>query len=74
MTFSADGPEGKKYAVTLNMFGELDPENSTTTHTNQHTEFNLAKAEEGPYWPRLLKEKGKAHFLKVWISKIIIIG
>jgi hypothetical protein len=23
------------------------------------------KKEEGPFWPRLLKEKGKAHFLKV---------
>ena len=28
-------------------------------------EFVLIKAEEGPYWPRLLREAKKCHWLKV---------
>ena len=65
VSFSADGADGKKYAVELNLFGEIDPEASTKHFTSKSTELNLVKLEEGPYWPRLLKEKGKVHYLKV---------
>ncbi len=32
-------------------------------------EFALEKAEEGPYWERLLKEKTKQHWLKIDFNK-----
>lgn len=32
-------------------------------------EFALEKAEEGPYWERLLKDKSKQHWLKVDFNK-----
>ncbi len=32
-------------------------------------EFALEKAEEGPYWERLLKDKTKQHWLKVDFNK-----
>ena len=32
-------------------------------------DFVLIKAEEGPYWPRLLKDTKKCHWLKVDFNK-----
>jgi prostaglandin-E synthase len=65
VVFDGEGADGKKYHVVMNLFGEIDPEQTKELKTGLHTELVLMKKEEGPFWPRLLKEKGKAHFLKV---------
>lgn len=69
VTFSADGADGKKYAVSLSLFGEIDVEKSKEVATDLHTQLTLVKKEEGPYWPRLLSEKGKPHYLKVCVVR-----
>lgn len=59
------------YHVELEFFGEIDVENSKTNHTSRDVEFVLRKKElKQEYWPRLLKEKKKAHFLKTDFDKV----
>ena len=52
----------------------MDPEATKYQVRPRCIEFALEKAEEGPYWERLLAEKTKQHWLKVggwWmISKL----
>lgn len=58
------------YHVELEFFGEIDVENSKTNHTSRDVEFVLRKKElKQEYWPRLLTEKKKAHFLKTDFDK-----
>ena len=59
------------YHVELEFFGELDVENSKTNHTSRDVEFVLRKKEmKEEYWPRLLKESKKVHFLKTDFDKV----
>ena len=59
------------YHVELEFFGEIDVENSKTTHTSRDVEFVLRKKEKKEeYWPRLLKESKKVHFLKTDFNKV----
>lgn len=70
---SFTGPSGKgvTYSVSLDLFGEIDPENSKVNHTDREVELVLRKKELGEeYWPRLLKEKQKVHFLKTDFDKV----
>ncbi|CAG0881363.1 unnamed protein product [Cyprideis torosa] len=59
------GTEQKLHACNLTFFGQLDPEKSTFTVRPRNIEFTLMKKEAGPFWPRLLKEKGRLPWLKV---------
>ncbi|KAI9731331.1 MAG: hypothetical protein M1834_005234 [Cirrosporium novae-zelandiae] len=60
----------KTYHVELEFFEEIDPENSKTNHTSRDIEFVLRKKElKEEYWPRLLKEKKKLHFLRTDFDK-----
>ena len=43
----------------------MDPEATKYQVRPRCIEFALEKAEEGPYWERLLVEKTKQHWLKV---------
>ena len=43
----------------------MDPEATKYQVRPRCIEFALEKAEEGPYWERLLAEKTKQHWLKV---------
>ena len=59
------------YHVELDLFGEIDVENSKTIHTSRDVEFVLRKKElKEEYWPRLLKDKQKVHFLKTNFDKV----
>ena len=52
---------------------QVDPEATKYQVRPRCIEFALEKAEEGPYWERLLAEKTKQHWLKVrdcWIMLI----
>ena len=44
---------------------KVDPEATKYQVRPRCIEFALEKAEEGPYWERLLAEKTKQHWLKV---------
>merc|ERR1712077_152724 len=48
---------------------EIDPEKTKYQVRPRCIEFALEKAEEGPYWERLLKDKTKQHWLKVDFQK-----
>ncbi|KAH6640811.1 HSP20-like chaperone [Chaetomium tenue] len=60
----------KTYHVELEFFAEIDPAESKTSHTARDVELKLRKKELGEtYWPRLLKDAKKAHFLKTDFDK-----
>lgn len=59
------------YHVELEFYSEIDVENSKTNHTSRDVEFVLRKKEsKDEYWPRLLKESKKVHFLKTDFDKV----
>lgn len=63
------GTDNKLHEITINLYKEIDPSNTTKTLKGRTYELVLAKKEEGPYWPRLIKEKTKAHWLKSDFNK-----
>lgn len=65
--------ESKKanYHVHLDFYKEIDPSASKTNHTSRAVEFVLQKKDlEVEYWPRLLKDAKKVHFLKTDFDKV----
>jgi hypothetical protein len=59
------------YAVELEFYADIDPENSKTHHTDRDVEIILRKKEpKEEYWPRLLKSEKKMHFLKTDFDKV----
>jgi len=70
LTFAGKGgSEGREYAVTIPFYKEVDPENSKYAVLARNIPCVIVKAEEGPFWPRLLKEAGKNHWLKTDFDK-----
>lgn len=70
---SFTGPSGKgvTYSVSLDLYAEIDPENSKVNHTDREIELVLRKKElKVEYWPRLLKDSKKVHFLKTDFDKV----
>lgn len=60
----------KKFHVELEFFAEIDPAASKVNHTNKNIELKLQKKEpKEEYWPRLLKEAKRVHFLKTDFDK-----
>jgi len=58
------------YSVVLEFFDEIVPEETKKNHTDRDLELVLRKKElKEEFWPRLLKEKGKAHFLRTDFDK-----
>lgn len=59
-----------EYQVDLDLFGEIDVDNSKYHHSARGVEMVLRKKElKEEYWPRLLKESKKVHFLKTDFDK-----
>mgnify|MGYP002718989105 CR=1 FL=1 len=55
----------------MDLFAEIDPENSKVNHTDREVELVLRKKElKAEYWPRLLKTTQKIHFLKTDFDKV----
>ncbi|KAL5343237.1 HSP20-like chaperone [Aspergillus crustosus] len=70
VTFSGDSKKGVKYLVSLDLFGEIEPENSKVNHSDREVELVLRKKElKEEFWPRLLETKQKIHFLKTDFDK-----
>ncbi|KAF5243869.1 hypothetical protein FAUST_2635 [Fusarium austroamericanum] len=60
----------KKYHVELELWGEIDPAESKINHTSKNVEIKLQKKElKEEYWPRLLKDSKRVHFLKTDFDK-----
>jgi len=58
------------YKVDLDLYAEVDPEHTKTRHTGRAIELVLRKKElKEEFWPRLLKENKKYHFLKTDFDK-----
>lgn len=71
VSFSGTTIKGIKYHVSLELYGEIDTENSKVNHTPRGVELILRKKElKSEFWPRLLKESKKAHFLKTDFDKV----
>lgn len=59
------------YAVKLEFYAEIDPSATKNNHTPRDIELVLQKKElDEHYWPRLLKDKSKVHFLKTDFDKV----
>lgn len=55
----------RKFHVDLEFYAEIDPAESKINHTSKNIEIKLQKKElKEEYWPRLLKDTKKPHFLK----------
>ncbi|KAF5656622.1 Hsp90 binding co-chaperone Sba1 [Fusarium circinatum] len=60
----------KKYHVELEFWGEINPAESKINHTAKNVEIKLQKKElKEEYWPRLLKDSKRVHFLKTDFDK-----
>ncbi|CAK7218571.1 p23 chaperone protein wos2 [Sporothrix curviconia] len=60
----------RTYAVVLDLYAEIDEAASKVNHTSRSVELKLVKKElKEEYWPRLLKDAKKVHFLKTDFDK-----
>ncbi|KAJ5893671.1 Co-chaperone protein SBA1 [Penicillium taxi] len=70
VSFTGTSRKGVSYAVSLDLYSEIDPENSKVNHTDRDVELVLRKKKlTVEFWPRLLKEAKKYHFLKTDFDK-----
>jgi len=74
LTFTGTSETKKTtYHLDLEFYAEIDVENSKTNHSAKDIEMILRKKELGEeYWPRLLKDKAKVHFLRTDFDKVCI--
>jgi len=72
LTFTGTSTSKKvTYHVELEFYAEIDPKESRIHHTGRDIELVLRKKElKEEYWPRLLKESRKLHFLKTNFDKV----
>ncbi|KAH7916496.1 HSP20-like chaperone [Hygrophoropsis aurantiaca] len=67
---SAGATESKDYEFSLELFGEIIPEESKKTLTTRSLTAVLRKKEaKTEYWPRLTKEKLRTQFIKTNFDK-----
>lgn len=60
----------RSYQVELEFFAEIDEKESKINHTAKNIEILLRKKEaKEEFWPRLLKDSKKVHFLKTDFDK-----
>lgn len=72
LTFTG-ASETKKttYHLDMDFFEEIDVENSKVHHTAANIQLVLRKKElKEEYWPRLLKDKAKVHYLRTDFDKV----
>ena len=60
------GTDGNiNYAFEIELFDEIDKENSKYTLDARNIFLKLKKKKEGPYWPRLTFDKVKYHWIEI---------
>ena len=74
LTFSGHSDTKKTtYHVELTFYAEIDSEASKTHATSHSVTFRLRKKDlKDEYWPRLLKDSKRMHFLKTDFDKVRI--
>jgi hypothetical protein len=72
LTFTGTSETKKTtYHLELEFYSEIDVDNSKTHHTAANIQMVLRKKElKAEYWPRLLKDKAKVHFLRTDFDKV----
>jgi prostaglandin-E synthase len=65
---ASGGTDKKEYEVTMTLFDKINAEQSRFVVRQRNIELVLIKDKEA-YWPRLLSEKTKLHWLKVDFNK-----
>lgn len=71
VSFDGDTKKGIKYHVSLDLYGEIDPDHTKVNHNDREVELVLRKKElKEEFWPRLLSTTKKAHFLKTNFDKV----
>lgn len=71
LTFTGHSESLKKtYHLDIQFFAEIDEKETKVTHTGKNVELVLRKKElKEEFWPRLLKDKAKVHYLKTDFDK-----
>jgi len=71
LTFDGHSDSLKRnYHLAIEFYDEIDPKESKINHTGKVVELVLRKKElKEEFWPRLLKEAKKVHFLKTDFDK-----
>lgn len=71
LTFSGHSDSLKKtYHLELELYAEIDEKATKVNHTGKNVELKLQKKTlDEAYWPRLLKEAKKVHFLRTDFDK-----
>lgn len=71
LKFSAGTSDGSDtYELNLAFYDQVDPEKSHWNEAGNHISFIIRKADaKSEYWPRLLKEKLKLHYIKTDFDK-----
>ncbi|KAH8816326.1 Hsp90 binding co-chaperone Sba1 [Xylogone sp. PMI_703] len=71
LTFTGHSESLKRtYHVELEFYAEIDPKESKINHSAKNVEMILRKKElKAEFWPRLLKDAKKVHFLKTDFDK-----
>jgi prostaglandin-E synthase len=57
------------YDFTLEFYKEINAEKSKYAVLSRHIPMVIVKKDGGPYWPRLLKDTSKVHWLKTDFDK-----
>ena len=71
VSFTGTNTKNVKYHVSLDLYADIDPENSKVHHSPRGVEMVLRKKElKAEYWPRLLKESRRGHFVKTDFDKV----
>ena len=61
-----EGTDGtKNYSFDIELYDEIDKENSKYTLDTRNIFLNLKKKKEGEYWPRLTLNKIKYHWIEI---------
>jgi len=63
------GPDKLDYELTMTFYGDIEPTQSKFATLSRHIPMIIRKKDSGTYWPRLLKEARKVHWLKTDFEK-----
>jgi len=72
LTFTGESTSKKvTYHLDIELFAEVDPQESKISHTDANVAMVLRKKElKEEFWPRLLKDSKKQHYLKTDFDKV----
>lgn len=68
LIFRGKTVDGEDYDCKIELFADVDSEIKMNKKTERHVELNVTKSSDD-WWPRLLNDKTKQHWLKVDFDK-----